>query len=71
MKKIYIAKEDSWFKTNTEVKLIEIQHNIRNEKFGTFNGIHVINDTPYDKYWRNKGHDVGDEVQMTEICSLK
>lgn len=69
MEKIYIAKEDSWFKTNTEAKLIEYIHNIGAEKFGNFEGIYVVRDTPYDTYWRNKGHEIGDEVLMSEICS--
>ena len=65
----YIAKPDCWFKTGTEVKLVEYQYNIYSQKFGTFEGIYIVQDSPYDKFWRDKGHEVGDEITMTEMCS--
>ena len=69
MEKIYIAKSNTWFKAGTEVELVDYQYNILTEKFGTFKGIYIVRDTPYDKLWHDKGHKVGDEVVMTEMCS--
>jgi len=71
MEKIYIAKESAWFKTGTEVRLIEYMYNVGNEKFGNFEGTYIIRDEPYDNYWRKQGYKVGDEVLMSEVCSFK
>lgn len=54
MEKQYIAKPDSWFKTGTEVNLIEYMHNKYGEKFCNFEGIYVIQNSLYDNYWRKR-----------------
>ena len=60
----YISKKDGWFKEGTECRLIDhifVDH-------GLFNGIYIVGNSDYDKFWHNKGYKVGDEVNMNEIC---
>ena len=69
MEKKYIAKNNTWFDEGSEAVLIEYMHNAGGEAFGNFEGTYTVRDTDYDKYWHQKGHKVGDNVVMREVCS--
>jgi len=64
----YIAKPDTWFKEGTECFKDEDMY----RGSAIYRGTYVIgscNPDGYDKFWYEKGHKDGDEVEMREICS--
>lgn len=66
----YTAKADTWFKADSEAKLIEYYYSDTDgNKYGLFHGTYVVADGNYDKFWYNQGFKVGDEVQMREVCA--
>jgi hypothetical protein len=70
MKKSYIAKPNTWFKENQEVKFIEYLHlDNAGTKYGLFKGIHIINEN--DKQYLNEGYNINDEIYSTEVCSYE
>jgi len=71
MEKQYIVKNNSWFDEGSEATLIEYIHNAGGEAFGNFEGTYTVGNSPYDTFWYNKGHGIGDKVVMREICSYE
>ena len=69
---MFIAKENTWFKENTEAILLE-DYRKENYNAGRFQGVYIVgscNPDGYDKFWYEKGFKDGDEVVMIEICSF-
>lgn len=65
----YISK-GIWFKAGTEAILEEDLGPDINS--GIYRGIYVVGGcepSGYDNFWYDKGYKIGDEVEMSELCS--